>query len=216
MARLKVGVLISGRGSNLQALLDAAAQPGFPAEVALVVSNRADADGLARAEQAGVRTVVLEHTRYPDRDSFDRAMEVKLNEAGVGLVCLAGFMRLLSNGFCEHWHDRLINIHPSLLPAFKGMHVHEAALKAGVRFSGCTVHFVRPAVDSGPIIVQAAVPVLPRDTSDTLAARILVAEHRIYPLALRLIAEGRVSVADERVSIADGHAPEDALINPLA
>ena len=215
MARLKVGVLISGRGSNLQALLDAAAQPGFPAEVALVVSNRADADGLARAEQAGVRTVVLEHTRYPDRDSFDRAMEVKLNEAGVGLVCLAGFMRLLSNGFCERWHDRLINIHPSLLPAFKGMHVHEAALKAGVRFSGCTVHFVRPAVDSGPIIVQAAVPVLPRDTSDTLAARILVAEHRIYPLALRLIAEGRVSVADERVSIADGHAPEDALINPL-
>jgi len=216
MARLKVGVLISGRGSNLQALLDAAAQPGFPAEIAVVVSNRADAGGLARAERAGVRTVILEHTRYPDRDSFDRAIEAALNEAGVGLVCLAGFMRLLSDGFCKRWHDRLINIHPSLLPAFKGMHVHEAALKAGVRISGCTVHFVRPAVDSGPIIVQAAVPVLADDTPDALADRILAAEHRIYPLALRLIAEGRVSVANERVLIAGGHAPDDVLINPLS
>jgi phosphoribosylglycinamide formyltransferase-1 len=216
MARLKVGVLISGRGSNLQALLDAAAQPGFPAEIALVVSNRAGAGGLARAERAGVRTVILEHTRYPDRDSFDRAIEAALNEAGVGLVCLAGFMRLLSDGFCKRWHDRLINIHPSLLPAFKGMHVHEAALKAGVRISGCTVHFVRPAVDSGPIIVQAAVPVLADDTPDALADRILAAEHRIYPLALRLIAEGRVSVANERVLIAGGRAPDDVLINPLS
>jgi phosphoribosylglycinamide formyltransferase 1 len=215
VGRLKLGVLISGRGSNLQALLDAAAQPDWPAEIALVISNKADAYGLQRAAAAGVPTAVIEQRSYPDRARFDAAIGERLAASGVEVICLAGFMRLLTPGFVERWRDRMINIHPSLLPAFPGLDTHARALAAGVRFSGCTVHFVRYETDTGPIIVQAAVPVHPDDTPDTLAARVLEAEHRIYPFAVRLVAEGRVRVDGERAVISGSTAPEDALINPV-
>jgi phosphoribosylglycinamide formyltransferase-1 len=213
--RLKLGILISGRGSNLQALIDAAADSSYPAEIALVISNRADAGGLARAEAAGIATKVIPHKEFASREAFDAALDQALRAAGVGLVCLAGFMRLLTPGFSESWHDQLINIHPSLLPSFKGLDSHAQALSAGVRFSGCTVHFVRPAMDAGPIILQAAVPVHDGDDAERLAARILEAEHKCYPLAVRLIAEGRVKVVDEIVRIAGGTFAGAALLNPL-
>ena len=214
MARLKVGVLISGRGSNLQALIDACADPAFPAQIRLVISNRADAAGLERAQAAGIATQVIPHRDFAARAAFDDALDRSLREAGVELVCLAGFMRLLGEAFVARWHDRLVNIHPSLLPAFRGLDTHARALAAGVRFTGCTVHFVRAAVDDGPIIVQAAVPVLPDDDTERLAARVLAAEHRAYPLALRLIAEGRVRVNDGHVEIRGAAAPGDAVLNP--
>ncbi len=213
MARLKLGVLISGRGSNLQALIDACATAEFPAEIRIVIANRADAAGLARAQTAGIATQIIPHRDFESRAAFEAALDAALREAGVELVCLAGFMRLLSEPFVAAWRDRLINIHPSLLPAFPGLDTHARALAAGVRFSGCTVHFVRAAVDDGPIIVQAAVPVLPGDDPDSLAARILTAEHRAYPLAVRLIAEGRVRVEGSVVVLADTLAP-DAVMNP--
>ncbi len=216
MARLKVAVLISGRGSNLQALIEACARPGFPAEIALVASNRADAGGLRHADAAGVPTVVVPHRAYPDRDAFEVAMEAPIAAAGVELICLAGFMRLLTGAFVERWRDRMINIHPSLLPAFRGLDTHARALAAGVRFTGCTVHFVRPEMDEGPIIVQAAVPVLPDDDSERLAARVLLAEHECYPLALRLVAEGRARVDGERVALTRTLPPEPFLINPCS
>ncbi len=214
MARLKVGVLISGRGSNLQSLLDACAEPAFPAEIVLVISNRPGAAGLARAASAGCPTRAIDHQDFTDRPSFDAALDQALDEAGVDFVCLAGFMRVLSTGMVERWRDRMINIHPSLLPSFKGLHAQEQALAAGVRLAGCTVHFVRPAADTGPIIVQAAVPVGNDDDALTLAARVLEAEHRIYPLALGLIARGRVSVIDELVAIAGMETAPGTLINP--
>jgi len=213
VARLRVGVLISGRGSNLQALIDACADPSFPAEIVLVVSNQAAAQGLARARAAGIPTRVVPHRDYPDRASFDAALDAALREAAVELVCLAGFMRLLGDAFVNAWRDRLVNIHPALLPAFKGLHTHERALAAGVRLHGCTVHFVRPAMDEGPIIVQGAVPVLPDDTPEALAQRVLAVEHRAYPLALRLIAEGRVRVEGER-AVVDAAGPASTLLNP--
>jgi len=211
---MKLAVLISGRGSNLQALIDACAEEAFPAEIALVLSNKADAYGLERAAKAGIPTVALSHKNFADRESFDAAMSEKIEESGAELVCLAGFMRLLSDGFVRQWRDRLINIHPSLLPAFKGLHVHERTIEEGARFSGCTVHFVRPAMDEGPIISQAVVPVLADDTPDALAARILEQEHVLYPLAVRLIAEGRVRVTHEVARIDDQHTPTGALLNP--
>jgi phosphoribosylglycinamide formyltransferase 1 len=215
VARLRVGVLISGRGSNLQALIDACADPGFPAEILLVISNNPTATGLARAERAGIPTRVIPHKQFPDRPSFDAAVERALEEARVELVCLAGFMRIFSNGFVERWRDRMINIHPSLLPAFKGTKVHEQVLAAGVRFTGCTVHFVRPAMDEGPIIVQAVVAVLPGDDAARLAERVLAEEHKIYPLALRLVAEGRVKVTGERAEISGTASPvPSTLLNP--
>jgi phosphoribosylglycinamide formyltransferase-1 len=214
MAKLKLGVLISGRGSNLKALIDAAADPAYPAEIALVVSNRADAAGLAYADAAGIPTRVILHKHFADRETFDAALDAALIAARVELVCLAGFMRLLSTGFVERWQDRLINIHPSLLPAFKGLDPQAQALAAGVKFSGCTVHFVRPEMDSGPIIVQAAVPVLDDDTEDSLAARILTAEHRAYSLAVRMIAEGRVRVRDGKTLVAHAETPEAVQLNP--
>jgi phosphoribosylglycinamide formyltransferase-1 len=218
--RLRIGVLISGRGSNLQALIDACARPDYPAEIALVIANRADAFGIERARQAGVTATVIPHRDFSDRESFDAALDDALRRAGVELLCTAGFMRILTAWFVERWRDRQINIHPSLLPAFPGLHTHERALAAGVRFSGCTVHFVRLGVDTGPIIAQAAVPVLPDDDADRLAARVLAAEHRLFPLALRLVAEGRTRiVADpdgsERVVIAGAAAPPEAMLNPL-
>jgi phosphoribosylglycinamide formyltransferase 1 len=214
VARLKVGVLISGRGSNLGALIDACADPAFPAEIKLVISNRADAGGLARAQAAGIATRVIPHRGYATRAAFDDALAAALAAEAVELVCLAGFMRLLGEAFVARWHDRLINIHPSLLPAFRGLDTHARALAAGVRFTGCTVHFVRAAVDDGPIIVQAAVPVLPGDDTPRLTARVLAAEHRAYPLALRLIAEGHVTVSEGRVEVRGAAASGGVLLNP--
>ncbi len=216
-SRLKIGVLISGRGSNLQALIDACAAPDFPAENALVLSNKADAYGLERATAAGVPGAVVSHRDYPgNKQAFEEAMDARLREAGVELVCLAGFMRLLSPWFVDTWRDRLINIHPSLLPSFKGLDTHERAIAAGVRFHGCTVHYVRPEMDEGPILVQAAVPVLPGDDAHALAERVLESEHRIYPQAVRLIAEGRTRVEDGRVVISGPVTALPALVNPPA
>ncbi len=216
MDRLKTGVLISGRGSNLKALLDACADPDFPAKIVRVVSNVAGAGGLAHAEAAGVPHTTIDHRDFEDRASFDAAVTADLESAGAGFVCLAGFMRLLSAQFVAHWADRLINIHPSLLPAFKGLHAHRDALAAGVRFSGCTVHFVRPEMDAGPIIVQAAVPILHDDNEASLAARVLTAEHRAYPLALALVASGRARVAGERVVIDGAQTSAGLVLNPDA
>ena len=199
--RLRTGVLISGSGTNLQALLDACGAPGFPAEIVLVIANRADAAGLDRARRAGVASMIIPHKDYPSRESFDAKIDRALRGAEVEFVCLAGFMRLLTPGFVEQWRDRLINIHPSLLPAFKGIDAVEQALAAGVARTGCTVHFVRPEMDAGPTILQAGVPIERGDTPDGLHDRIRAAEHRCYPEALRLIAAGRVEVKDEKVTI---------------
>ena len=196
---MKTAVLISGRGSTLQALIDAQAEPGWPAEIVLVISNEPGAKGLDRAEAAGIAAAVINHRDFDGREPFDQAMTEAIEASGASFVCLAGFMRLLSDGFIDHWHDRLVNIHPSLLPAYKGLDVQQRVVDAGETEAGCTVHFVRPEMDTGPIILQARVPVLPDDDADTLAARILLQEHVIYPQALRLIAEGRVTVEDERV-----------------
>jgi phosphoribosylglycinamide formyltransferase-1 len=199
----------------MQALIEACRAPRFPAEIALVVSNEKDAAGLARAREAGIATRVVEHRAFDkDRPAFERALTATLEEAGVELVCNAGFMRLLTETFVERWRDRQLNIHPSLLPAFRGLDTHKRALAAGVRLHGCTVHFVRVAMDEGPILVQAAVPVQSGDDEATLAARVLKAEHRCYPLALKLVAEKRVTIANERALIDGVPAQEAVLINP--
>ena len=213
MARLRVGVLISGSGTNLQALIDDCARADAASEIVLVLSNRADAFGLTRAARAGLPHRVIDHRDHGSRGAFEQALSEALEAAGVELVCLAGFMRVLTADFVARWQDRLINIHPSLLPAFKGLDTHARAIAAGVRIAGCTVHFVRSEVDDGPIIVQAAVPVLAHDTAESLAARVLREEHRCLPLAVRLIAAGRVSVAGGRAVI-DAAAPDGALVNP--
>jgi phosphoribosylglycinamide formyltransferase-1 len=209
VSRLRLGVLASGRGSNLQALIDAARDPAYPAEVALVVANVPGAAALDRAAAAGVAAEAVPHRGFPSREAFERAVDARLRAAGVGLVCLAGFMRVLTPWFVEAWRDRLVNIHPSLLPSFPGLDTHARALAAGVRLHGCTVHLVRADVDAGPILVQAAVPVLSDDDEARLAARVLAAEHRCYPLAVRLIAEGRVRVEGDRAAV-DGPAPDAA------
>lgn len=214
MARLKTGVLISGRGSNLKALIEACGTPAFPAEIVIVISNKADAAGLAFARAAGIPTVTLDQRAFATRAAFDQKIHAHLTAAGVELVCLAGYMRLLSDSFVELWRDRVINIHPSLLPAFRGLDAHGQALAAGVKISGCTVHVVRPEVDAGPIIAQAAVPVLPGDTAETLADRVLTAEHRLYPLALRLFGEGRVCIEGDRTVIAGMDDTGLVLISP--
>lgn len=216
MGRLKVGILISGRGSNMQALIEACRAADSPAEIVLVLSNDAAAGGLAHAGRAGIPTKVVPHRGFRDRASFDAAIDRELEAAGVELVCLAGFMRLLTDGFVAAWRDRMINIHPSLLPAFPGLDTHARALAAGVRFTGCTVHFVRPEMDTGPIIAQAVVPVRFDDTEASLAARVLEQEHRIYPLALHLIAEGRVRVENGRTFISGARLPAEPLVSPLA
>jgi len=211
MARLKIGVLISGRGSNLQALIDAAADPSYPAEIVLVLSNRPDAAGLERAARAGIAHRAVPH---PSPEAFAAAAEAALRQSGAELVALAGYMRILDGGFVAAWRDRLINIHPSLLPAFPGLHPQRQALAAGVRFSGCTVHFVRAEVDTGPIIAQAVVPVHADDDEECLSARILAAEHRLYPMAVRLFAEGRLEVRGDRVVVAGATTPTGPLLNP--
>lgn len=199
MAKTKLAILISGRGSNMQALIDACAQPGFPAEIALVLSNRPDAGGLDRAREAGLPTAVVDHAGYETREAFEAVMSDLIEAAGAQLVCLAGFMRLLTADFVNHWRDRLINIHPSLLPAFPGLHTHERAIEAGVKLHGCTVHFVRAEMDNGPIIGQAAVPVLSGDTPDMLGARVLAAEHQLYPACVKLVASGKARVRGDVV-----------------
>jgi len=211
MPRLRLGVMISGRGSNLQALIRACDEPAFPAEIVSVISDRAEAAGLAIAAAAGISGVVIRHR---DRSAFGREANLLLREKQADLVCLAGFMRVLDTAFVESWRDKMVNIHPSLLPAFPGLHPHRRALAAGVRFSGCTVHFVRPEVDAGPIIAQAVVPTRPGDDEARLAARILQVEHRIYPFSVRLIAEGRVRVAADIVEIDGWQAPTTAVLNP--
>jgi phosphoribosylglycinamide formyltransferase-1 len=198
----RTAILISGRGSNMRSLIAATADPAFPAEIVLVVSNVGNAEGLKHAANAGIATKVIPHKAYVSREAFDAAIDEALAEADIEIVCLAGFMRILSDGFARKWEGRLLNIHPSLLPSFKGVHVHEQALQAGVRISGCTVHFVVPELDAGPIISQAAVPVEHGDTPDTLAARVLEQEHRLYPEALKLLAEGKVKLEGGRAVFA--------------
>jgi phosphoribosylglycinamide formyltransferase-1 len=196
MSRKRVAILISGRGSNMAALIEAAKDHAYPAEIALVLSNRADAAGLARARDNGIATEVIEHAPFgKDREAFDRAVHAVLQAHRIDIVCLAGFMRLLTPWFVGQWNGRMINIHPSLLPAFKGLHTHERAIAEGATQHGATVHFVTAELDDGPIIVQESVPVRTDDTAETLAARVLEIEHRIYPLALRQVAEGRAKVA---------------------
>ena len=212
--KLRLGVLISGRGSNLQALIDACAKSDFPAEIVMVISNKGDAQGLDRARSADIPTCIVDHRNYDHRAAFDTEMTWALEDAKVELVCLAGFMRLLSETFVEHWWDKLINIHPSLLPAFKGLGVQRRAIESGARFSGCTVHYVRHEMDVGPIISQAVVPIHNADDPSALAKRILEQEHRIYPMAVRWIAEDRVRVEGPRVIVSGYGPPERALLNP--
>ncbi len=191
-------ILISGRGSNMAALIDAAQAADYPAEIALVFSNVETAGGLEIARAAGVATKAVSHKAFASREDFDATIDAALRAARMDLVCEAGFMRIHSEGFVRAWEGRILNIHPSLLPSFKGVKVHEQAIAAGVRISGCTVHFLVPELDAGPIIAQAAVPVLPGDTPDTLGARVLEEEHKLYPAALKLVAEGKVVLRDGR------------------
>jgi len=194
----RTAILISGRGSNMRALIDAAKAAEFPAEIVLVFSNVEGAAGLDFARAQGIPTKVISHKVFASREEFDAAVDAALGAAHVELVCLAGYMRILSDGFARKWEGRMLNIHPSLLPAFPGTHVHEQVLAAGVTVSGCTVHFVVPELDAGPIIALAQVPVLGGDTPDTLAARVLEEEHKLYPAALRKLAEGKVVLRDGR------------------
>jgi len=213
--KLRLGVLASGGGTNLQAIIDRCTDGSLSAEIALVLSNVPGAGALVRAETAGLATCCLDHRSYPDRESFDRAVVKTLHDAGVELVVLAGFMRIIGEAFVAAFPQRIINIHPALLPAFPGLHVQRKALEYGARFAGCTVHFVDGGVDTGPIIVQAVVPILDDDTEAALAARILVQEHRIYPQAIQLIAEGRLRLEGRRVIIdSPPPSPVAALINP--
>ena len=193
MPRKRVAILISGRGSNMAALIEAAKDPAYPAEIVLVLSNRHDAAGIATAHDAGIATAVVDHKQFKEREAFEHALQKVLEEHRIDIVCLAGFMRLLTPWLISRWDRRMINIHPALLPAFKGLDTHERAIAGRAREHGATVHFVVPEMDSGPIILQGAVPVLKDDTAATLAARVLAVEHRIYPQALRLVAEGRVN-----------------------
>ncbi|MGY6531999.1 phosphoribosylglycinamide formyltransferase [Glycocaulis sp.] len=188
-AKTPIAVLISGRGSNLQCLIDACAAEDYPARIVAVISNRPDAYGLERAREAGIAAIAIDHKAYETRESFEAALDAALREAGAEFVCLAGFMRILTEGFVNRWEGRMINIHPSLLPKFKGVDTHKRAIEAGESEHGCTVHWVTPGMDEGPVIAQARVPVLPGDTPETLAARVLVEEHLLYPEALKLALE---------------------------
>jgi formyltetrahydrofolate-dependent phosphoribosylglycinamide formyltransferase len=212
--KLKVVALISGRGSNLQALIDASRKPSFPARIVAVISNKADAKGLLRAKKAKIPTHVLSHKDYATREDYDKALDALIRKAGGNFICLAGFMRLLTGSFVRKWEGRIINIHPSLLPSFKGAHAHEDAIAAGVKISGCTVHFVVPEMDSGPIILQAAVPVMEGDDAEALAARVLKAEHQLYPAALKLIAEGKVALKEGKTRISAKKKAGAVLISP--
>jgi phosphoribosylglycinamide formyltransferase 1 len=214
-SRKRAAVLVSGRGANMTALIAAAKRADYPAEIALVLSNRPDAAALGRARDSGIPTAVVDHTLYgKDREAFERAVQAVLENHRIELVCLAGFMRLFTPWLVTRWTGRMLNIHPALLPAFRGLHTHERALEAGVKIHGATVHFVVPEVDSGPIVAQAAVPVLDRDTPETLAERVLAVELRLYPLALALVAGGKVSIAGDRLQGEAASTPGARLIVP--
>ncbi|MBV8838881.1 MAG: phosphoribosylglycinamide formyltransferase [Alphaproteobacteria bacterium] len=215
MSRTRVAILISGRGSNMAALIAAAKASDYPAEIALVLSNVPAAAGLARAKEAGVATAVLDHKAFgKDRAAFEAALQAQLDQHAIELICLGGFMRLFTAAFVQRWHGRMLNIHPSLLPSFPGLDPHGQALRAGVRISGATVHFVIPETDAGPIIVQGAVPVAPDDTVAALEARVLTVEHQIYPLALALLAQGRVKLVAGRCIIDGAKSSDDRMIIP--
>lgn len=211
---MRIGILISGRGSNMQALVKACEAKDYPAEVAVVISNRPDALGLEYARHVGLPAVTIDHKAYDGREAFEAELDKALRAHDTELICNAGFMRLLTAGFVDAWHDRQINIHPSLLPAYKGLHTHERVLEDGVKITGCSVHFVRTEMDAGPIIAQAAVPVLEGDAPGDLAARVLSAEHQLYPHALRLVAEGRARVVDEKVVVDGNKSAAPALFSP--
>ncbi len=213
--KLRIGALASGGGTNLQSIIDRCGDGTLSAEIALVISNNPDAGALARAEKAGIPCQCIDHRRFENREDFDRAMVAALQEAGVELVVLAGFMRLISQVFLDAFPQRIMNIHPALLPAFPGLHVQRKALEYGARFAGCTVHFVDTGVDTGPIIIQAVVPVLDDDSEKTLADRILTQEHLIYPRAIQLFAENRLRIKGRRVRIEPPlDPPEQAMTNP--
>jgi phosphoribosylglycinamide formyltransferase 1 len=214
MGRLRTAVLISGRGSNMKALIEAARRPDYPAEIALVASNVPDAGGLDIARDAGIATVALDHRKYDAREAFERALDAKLDDARIEHVCLAGFMRLLTPYFVNEWAGRMINIHPSLLPAFPGLNTHARALAAGARFAGCTVHYVTSEMDVGPIVGQACVPVLAGDDETSLSARVLAAEHKLYPHALGLVASGRAKIVDGKVRIDGAPVMLPTVFNP--
>ncbi|HME30444.1 MAG TPA: phosphoribosylglycinamide formyltransferase [Pseudolabrys sp.] len=210
MRRKRVAVLISGRGSNMAALIEAAKNKEYPAEIALVISNRPDAGGLPVAHSAGIATEIVDHTKFgKERAGFERAVQALLEKYRIDLVCLAGFMRQLTADFLEKWQLRILNIHPALLPAFKGLDTHKRVLEARAKIHGATVHFVVPEIDSGPIIMQGAIAVRPNDSQEMLAIRVLKVEHRIYPLALKLVAEGRVRVENGRCLIDGVPVPDD-------
>ena len=210
--KCRVAILISGRGSNMVALLEAARDPAYPAEIVLVVSNRPEAPGLIRAAEAGIPIRAVDHTTFADRAGFDAALDAALRAADVDLVCLAGFMRILTPDFVASWAGRMLNIHPSLLPLFKGTHTHRQALDAGVRLHGCSVHFVVPELDAGPIVAQAAIPVRQGDDPDSLADRVIVQERRLYPAVLALVAGGRARLEDGQV-VVDAAAPDGVLFS---
>jgi phosphoribosylglycinamide formyltransferase 1 len=213
--KLRLGVLASGGGTNLQAIIDTCRQGAINAEIGLVLSNKADAGALERGRKAGLPTLCLDHRQYTDREGFDRAAIAALQDAGVQLVALAGFMRILTPVFLNAFPQRILNIHPALLPAFPGVHAQRQAFQYGVKLAGCTVHFVDNGVDTGPIVIQAAVPVLDEDTEETLAARILAQEHCIYPRAIQLFAEGRLHIEGRKVRIVPPlSTQEQALLNP--
>ena len=214
MSRTRTAILISGRGSNMEVLIAAARDPHYPAEIALVLSNRPDAAGLATARDAGVAVAAIDHKIYAGREEFERSMQAMLEIHRIELICMAGFMRLVTPWFIGQWRGRMLNVHPALLPAFRGLRTHERALAEGVKIHGCTVHFVVPAMDEGPILAQAAVPVLDTDTADSLARRVLAQEHLIYPAALARVARGGLTVQGNRVYDAEPARNVGALAVP--
>ena len=209
MTRKRTAVLISGRGTNMSALVQAASNPSFPAEIVLVLADNPDAGGIEKARDVGVKTAIVDRRRFEDRTAFEAALQERLEEASAELVCLAGFMRVLSADFVDRWFGRMINIHPSILPSFRGVDTHRRVLEAGVKLHGCSVHFVKADVDAGPIIAQAAIPILPDDTPMTLSDRLLPVEHRVFPMALRLLASDAIRIDGDRVRI-DGSPQQES------
>ena len=214
MGLLNTAILISGEGTNMQALIDRCGEGKIAAKIAVVIANVTNAQGLQRAQTAGIPTTVIDHKKYPNRETFENEITDRLHAKNIEMVCLAGFMRLLTKNFVNQWYNRLINIHPSLLPAYKGLNTHQRALKDGVKFTGCTVHYVRPEMDTGPIIAQAVVPIFPDDNLETLSRRVLATEHRCYPLALQMIADGKVNILNDKVIIEGASFPRRELLNP--
>ncbi len=215
MTKLKLGVMISGSGTNLQAIIDACECADYPAEIQVVISNKPEAKGLDRAKKAGIKAIAIDHKQYETREAFEDAVHECLKEHDVELVCLAGFMRILNAEFVNQWRDRMINIHPSLLPSYKGLHTHARAIEDGVRFGGCTIHYVRPEMDNGPILMQVAIPIATDETEESLIAKTLAYEHQMYPAAIRMIAEGKARVSGNKVAFNNIEMGDKGLISPL-